>query len=501
VTAPRSRDRTLTPLLEMQGIRKTFPGVQAVSSASFDLYPGEIHALVGENGAGKSTLIKVLTGVHRADAGAIVLSGKPLEIDTPLQAQRAGIATIYQEFTLVPHLSVRANLCLGREQTRRGFMDSAFERDKTRSTFERLGVSIDPEAPVADLHVAQQQLVEIARAIATDATVLVMDEPTAALTPREVEGLFRILRELASRGIGVIFISHRLDEVLSIADRVTVMRDGVTIGTWDARTLSRKELIEHMVGRPLEKEFPKVPAPIGETCLEVRGIGGGRIRDVSFSVRHGEVLGLAGLMGAGRSDVARLVFGADPKESGEILLDGRPLRIESPRDAIRHGICLLPEDRKLEGLVLKASARDNFALPNLRSWSRAGFIDQSRENTRFFHHVEHLNIRVSGPEQLAENLSGGNQQKLLVARWLESNSRVIIFDEPTRGIDVGAKFEMYLLINDLVSSGKAIIVISSELPEILGMSDRILVMREGAISGEITDIGSATQEAIMALAA
>jgi ABC-type sugar transport system ATPase subunit len=487
-------------LLDMQGIEKAFPGVQAVSSGSLTLNAGEIHALVGENGAGKSTLIKILTGVHNADAGRTTMAGEPVRFDTPLQAQRAGIATIYQEFTLVPHLSVRANLALGRERTRRGFIDAEHERNLTLATFERLGVSIDPEAPVSGLNIAQQQLVEIARAIATDARVLVMDEPTAALTPREVDSLFAILRELAGRGIGVVFISHRLDEVFEIAGRVTVMRDGETIGSWPVAALSKNELIEHMVGRPLEKEFPKVAAALGDVCFEVRGLSGGRINNLSFSLRHGEVLGLAGLMGAGRTDVARLVFGADRKVGGEILLDGKRLSIRGPRDAIRHGICLLTEDRKTQGLVLQASARVNFALPSLHSWSRAGFVDQSRETSRFLHHVENLNIRVASPDQPAEHLSGGNQQKLLVARWLEADSRVIIFDEPTRGIDVGAKYEMYLLINDLAAAGKAIIVISSELPEVLGISDRILVMREGTITGEVTDVETATQEAVMALA-
>jgi ABC-type sugar transport system ATPase subunit len=484
----------------MRGIEKAFPGVQAVSSGSLTLCAGEIHALVGENGAGKSTLIKILTGVHHADAGRVTMDAEPVRFDTPVQAQRAGIATIYQEFTLVPQLSVRANLALGRERKRRGFIDSAYERDLALSTFGRLGVSIDPEALVSGLNIAQQQLVEIAHAIATDARVLVMDEPTAALTPREVDGLFVILRELAGRGIGIVFISHRLDEVLEIADRVTVMRDGATIGAWPAAALTKNELIEHMVGRPLESEFPKVVAEMGGVCFEVRGLSGGAIEDLSFSVRRGEVLGLAGLMGAGRTDIARLVFGADRKDAGEILLDGKRIAINGPRDAIRHGICLLTEDRKAQGLVLKASAIDNFALPSLRTWSRLGFVDQFRATSRFIHHVDNLNIRVSSPEQPAEHLSGGNQQKLLVARWLEADSRVVIFDEPTRGIDVGAKYEMYLLINDLAAAGKAIIVISSELPEVLGISDRILVMREGAITGEVTDVSLATQESIMALA-
>jgi ribose transport system ATP-binding protein len=488
------------PLLRMSGVRKAFPGVLAIGSGSFELLAGEIHALVGENGAGKSTLIKILTGVHLADAGRIELNGEPVRFDSPLKAQKAGIATIYQEFTLVPALTVRANLFLGRERTRMCFIDANSEYDTALSLFEKLGVEIDPEALVADLDIAQQQLVEIARALTTDAGILVMDEPTAALTPRDVESLSGILRDLAERGIGIIFISHRLDEVLSISNRVTVMRDGETIGTWKTGDITKDRLIEQMVGRSLDKEFPKIHAQLGDTCLEVRGLTGGCIKDASFFVRHGEVLGLAGLMGAGRTDLARLIFGADRKETGEILLDGQSLRIESPRDAIRNGICLLTEDRKSQGLILKASAKENFALPNLPAWTRLGFVKQTVERSRFFHRVDNLNIRITGPDQTAENLSGGNQQKLLVARWLEANSRVVIFDEPTRGIDVGAKYEMYLLINDLAAQGKAVIVISSELPEVLGMCDRILVMREGRITGEIEDVDDATQEEIMVLA-
>jgi ABC-type sugar transport system ATPase subunit len=493
-------NRRPEPLLELSAVRKAFPGVQAIRAADLDLYAGEIHALVGENGAGKSTLIKILTGALRRDAGGIRLEGRAVEFRHPLQARRAGIAAIYQEFTLIPALTVRENLFLGREKTRGGILDPAYERRQARRILENLGVDLPVDTPVCRLNVAQQQLVEIARALTTDARILVMDEPTAALTPREVENLFGILRGLAKSGIGILFISHRLSEVFEIADRVTVMRDGSTIGTWRKADITREKLIERMVGRPLDQEFPKARISPGEPCLEVKHLSGGKVQDVTFTVRHGEVLGLAGLMGAGRSEVARMIFGADPRASGEIRLDRKTLRIRSPRDAVRQGICLLTEDRKAQGLVLQASAKDNFALSNLSAWSKFGWIQRGRELSRFFQRVQELNIRIAHPDQPARNLSGGNQQKLLVARWLENDSQVVIFDEPTRGIDVGAKYEMYLLINDLAARGKAVLMISSELPEILGMSDRILVMREGRISGEIPQPDQATQEEVMALA-
>lgn len=493
-------ERKSEPLLELSAVSKAFPGVRAIRKADLDLYVGEIHALVGENGAGKSTLIKILTGALRRDSGDIRLYGKIAEFRHPLQARRAGIAAIYQEFTLIPTLTVRENLYLGREKARGGVIDSALERRQARRILEQMGVKIPVDAPVHRLNVAQQQMVEIARVLFSDARILVMDEPTAALTPREVTNLFTILRSLANSGIGIIFISHRLSEVFEIADRITVMRDGSTIGTWRTAEITRAMLIERMVGRPLDQEFPKVKVSAGDPCLEVKNLSGGKVKGVSFTIRHGEVIGLAGLMGAGRTEVARMIFGADPRETGEIQLDQKVLRIRSPRDAVRQGICLLTEDRKAHGLVLQASAKDNFALSNLVFWSKLGWIKRRRELSRFLLRVKELNIRITHPDQPARNLSGGNQQKLLVARWLENDSRVVIFDEPTRGIDVGAKYEMYLLINELAARGKAVLMISSELPEILGMSDRILVMREGRISGEISQPDKATQEEVMALA-
>ena len=483
----------------MAGIRKSFPGVQAVNSASFELFPGEIHALVGANGAGKSTLIKILTGVHSADSGQIAVNGQPAAIHSPSEAQRLGIAAIYQELTLVPGLTVSANLFLGHERTKVLFIDSEFERRSAIAQFEKLGVTIDPDALVKDLTVAEQQLVEIARALLADARILVMDEPTAALMPREVEILFGILRELTSQQVGIIFIGHRLDDILAIADRVTIMRDGTTVTTCRASELTRQGLIEQMVGRSLAEEFPKAPPPQNEVLFEVKHLTGGMIQDASFTVRRGEVLGLAGLMGAGRTELVRLIFGADQKTHGEMFLNGGAVKTNSPRRAIGCGICLLTEDRKSQGLILRASAKDNFALANLSAFSTFGWIHSRRESARFLTHVETLNIHVAGPDQAAEELSGGNQQKLLVARWLETQSQVIIFDEPTRGIDVGAKYEMYLLIRDLAEEGRGVIMISSELPEVLGISHRILVMRDGRISGEL-DPSNATQHDIMALA-
>ena len=490
-----------TALLTMEGIEKSFPGVRALKGARLELYPGEVHALMGENGAGKSTLMKTLAGAHTPDAGVIRLDGRAVSIPSPKEAQRLGIAVIYQEFNLVPHLTARENIFLGQERTRLGFFSRQAERKQALALFDRLGIRINPEALCRNLNVAQQQIVEIAKALSTGARIIVMDEPSAALTVQEVERLFEVIADLKAQGISIVYVSHRMEEIFRISDRITVMRDGETVGTRRAKDFTRESLIEMMVGRKLENEFPKQAARIGEKHLEVTGLRRGeKVKDVSFFVRRGEILGLTGLVGAGRTEVARLIFGADARAAGEIKIDGKPVEIRSPRDAIRNGICLLTEDRKGQGLVLGMSARENFGLPNLERLSTYGLIQRQAEREDFAGYIKEFRIKLASQEQAARTLSGGTQQKVVLAKWLESNSDIIIFDEPTRGIDVGAKYEIYLLMNRLAALGKTIIKISSELPEVLGMSDRILVMHEGRIGGEITDVAGATQEQIMALA-
>ena len=488
------------PLLKMTNVSKSFPGVRALADVNLDLYPGEVLALLGENGAGKSTLIKILGGVHAPDTGSIEIDGQKIQIDSPTSSQDAGVGIIFQEFNLIPALTARENIFLGQENSALSWIATSQERETARSLFERIGVQVDPSALCRDLTVAQQQVVEIAKALALKARIVVMDEPSAALTPREVEGRYGIVDELRRQGIGIIYISHRLDEIDRLADRIMVLRDGQHVGTQQADEMTRDEIIELMVGRSLDNEFPDETRPVGEVRLEVKGLSrGDAVQDVSFDVRSGEILGVAGLVGAGRTETVRLLFGADRPDSGSVTLDGQELNIKSPRQAIAHGICLLTEDRKGQGLVLGQTVQENFGLPNMRDFVRAGFIRKTEETSAFGEYIHQLQIKVTGGHQVAETLSGGNQQKVVLAKWLQRNAEVIIFDEPTRGIDVGAKYEIYLLMNQLARRGKAIIMISSELPEVLGMSDRILVMHEGHVAGCLKNAG-VSQEELMKLA-
>ena len=491
----------MTKVLEMHNIHKHFPGVHALKGVDLQLYEGEVLALLGENGAGKSTLIKMLGGAHTPTEGRIELFDQEVDITSPHVAQELGIGIIYQEFNLVPYLSARENIFLGNAIVRGVMINKAEERRQARQLFEKIGIRIDPEKPCSRLSVAEQQIVEIAKALAQKAKILVMDEPSATLTPQEVQGLFDTIRDLKKQGISIIYISHRLNEIFEICDRITVLRDGEYVGSRGIDKVTRQEMIEMMVGRKIENEFPKHHHPIGNVRLEVDNLNRkGAVKDVSFKLKAGEVLGLTGLIGAGRTELARLIFGADPMDSGKIAKDDILININSPGDAIANGIGLLTEDRKGQGLVLIGSVKSNFGLPNLDQFSSYSVIQPQKENNAFQTLVANVKLKISGHDQLAGNLSGGNQQKLVLIKWLQRNCDIIIFDEPTRGIDVGAKYEIYLLINQLASEGKGILMISSELPEVLGMSDRILVMRQGEISGEITNVANTTQEEIMELA-
>jgi ribose transport system ATP-binding protein len=486
----------------MRGISKSFPGVKALEDVSLQVRAGEVHALLGENGAGKSTLMQILAGAQPADTGEILLDGKAVHITGPQAAMDLGISIIYQEFNLVPYLTAAENIFLGREPKAAlpGFVDFGTLYRESQQIIDKLGVKLSARTPVHRLSVAQQQMVEIAKATSRKCRIIVMDEPSATLTDHELRSLFELIRRLKSEGVAIIYISHRMEEIFEICDRVTVMRDGKWVATADIGDLTRESVIKLMVGRELTQMIPKEPAPIGEVALEVRGIERkGVLHNISMQVRRGEILGIAGLVGAGRTELARVIFGADRADSGEILLFGTSVRIKSPQDAIKLGIGLVTEDRKQQGLVLGMAVRENITLANLGALTTFSFIQAKREREVSTRYVGDLRVKTPTIEQTVQNLSGGNQQKVVLAKWLFTNSRVLIFDEPTRGIDVGAKTEIYQLMNELARQGVAIIMISSELPEVIGMSDRILVMHEGAVAGELSR-EEATQEKIMHLA-
>jgi ribose transport system ATP-binding protein len=493
----------VTPLVSVENLSKSFPGVKALDGVRFDLMPGEVHALMGENGAGKSTLMKILAGVYRKDSGEMLLDGKPVEIESPAHAQSLAIGIIHQELHLMGHLTAAQNIFLGREPRKMAGLlldEDQLNRD-TQALFDRLNLALAPTTAISELTVARQQMVEIAKALSFRSRVLIMDEPTAALNNAEIDELFRIIRQLKSEGVGIVYISHKMDEIQRIADRITVMRDGTYINTVPAAT-PMQEVIAMMVGRRIEHTQKTIPdTSDNEVLLDVRGLNRGRvIRDVSFQVRRGEILGFAGLMGAGRTEVARAVFGADPIESGEVRVSGRAIRLNSPQDAVRAGIGYLSEDRKHFGLATGMDVEANITLPSLSRWLRLGvFMNRPAMRTVAQQMVEKLRIKTPTLTQTARLLSGGNQQKVVIAKWLVRDCEVLIFDEPTRGIDVGAKSEIYKLLNELAAQGRAILVISSELPEVLQLSHRVLVMCEGRITGEVRgDV--ATQESLMALA-
>ncbi|WP_406841606.1 sugar ABC transporter ATP-binding protein (plasmid) [Streptomyces sp. AHU1] len=486
-------------LLRIEGIRKTFPGVVALDRVDFDLRRGEVHVLLGENGAGKSTLIKMLSGAYKPDAGRIVVDGEEVRIHGAQDSERLGIATIYQEFNLVPDLTIAENIFLGRQPRRFGMIDRKTMEADAASLLERVGINVSPRTLVRELGVARLQMVEIAKALSLDARVLIMDEPTAVLTSEEVDKLFRIVRRLREDGVGIVFITHHLDEIAALGDRVTIIRDGRSVGQVPAST-PEDELVRLMVGRSIEQQYPREQTDTGAALLTVEGLTrDGAFHDVSFEVRAGEVVGIAGLVGAGRTEVVRAVFGADPYDKGSVKVAGANLRQHDVNAAMDAGVGLVPEDRKGQGLVLDAPVGENLGLVTLRSATHGGFVDLRGQQAAAARIAQQLGIRMTGLGQQVRTLSGGNQQKVVIGKWLLADTKVLILDEPTRGIDVGAKVEIYQLVNQLTAAGAAVLMISSDLPEVLGMSDRVLVMAQGRITGELR-ADQATQDSVMALA-
>ena len=492
--------REQPPVIQVQHVSKAFGGVRALQDVQFEIFPGEVHAILGENGAGKSTLIKIMTGVHQPDTGQLFFDGQPVRFSSTREAQEHGIAAIYQEPSLFPDLDIAENILVGRQPVRRGAVDWKRMYQEASTLLGRLGLPLDPRTKARELSVAQQQVVEIARALSLNARLLIMDEPTSSLTLREVEELFAIVRQLREGGTAVVFISHRLEELFALADRVTILRDGSYVGTQALSHVTTDALIRMMVGRTLGEMFPKQAVEAGDVVLEVEGLGvEGSFANVSFQLRRGEILGMAGLIGAGRTNVARALFGTEPATAGTIKLDGRVVTINNPDTALSLGIGYVPEDRKEHGLVLAMSIADNVTLPVVGRCARLGWLNAGRERQAAKTASQQLEVKMAGVEQKAGELSGGNQQKVVLAKWLGTQPRVLILDEPTRGIDVGTKAAVHGLMSRLAAQGMAILMISSELPEVLGMSDRILVMREGRLTGQFSR-AEATQEKIMAAA-
>ncbi len=486
-------------ILELHDLTKLYPGVLALDKLSLAFRPGEVHALVGENGAGKSTLIKCVTGCIEPTSGTMVYEGVSHARFTPTQAIEQGICAVYQEFNLIPFLSVAENIFYGRERRKGMFLDKEGMNREAAEILAELGMAFNPRTRVKDLAVAYQQVVEIAKSVSRNVRFLILDEPSAPLTGREIEAMFQIIRRLKAKGVTILYISHRLEEIFTIADRVSVMRDGKYIATLPVAETDKRSLIGLMVGRDLAGSFPPRTTPVGEVVLEARNLRNASINNVSFQLRKGEILGLGGLVGAGRTETARAVFGADPLDAGEVYLNGRRLALRSPKEAIRHGIGLIPEDRKRQGVLLGLSIRENITYASLSAISRAGLVNKKAERQIVRDFIAKLQIKTPSDIQLVKNLSGGNQQKVVLAKWMATWCSVLIFDEPTRGIDVGAKQEIYKLMRSLSADGLSIIMISSEMPELLAMSDRIAVMREGRITGEL-EAAAATQERILELA-
>lgn len=486
-------------LLTMQGINKSFSGVQVLSQVQFTLESGEVHALMGENGAGKSTLMKILNGIYSKDSGTITVKGTEQSISSPSAAQQLGIVMIHQELNLIPHLTVMENIFIGREFTigPTKLIDWRKMKRESSKYLSKLGLEIDPSTLIADLSVGQQQMIEIAKALSMNTEILVLDEPTAALTDREIEGLFRVIDSLKKQGVGMIYISHRMEEIFRICDRITVMRDGQYVGTERVDETDMDQIVKMMVGREIKDRFPKIDIELGEEKLKVQNLSQkGVLHDISFSIRGGEIVGIAGLMGAGRTELAKALFGVTKIDSGTISVNCTPVQIHKPMDAIRAGLALVTEDRKDEGLLLEMSVSDNLSMPNLTAVSNYSFLSGKKEQELSDTMIKKLHIKTSSGAQAVGSLSGGNQQKVVIGKWLATNPQIFILDEPTRGVDIGAKKEIYDLMNKLASEGVAILMISSELPEVLGMSDRILVMHEGKMSGHFTK-EEATQENIM----